>query len=224
MRVVQHTLFLLQRDKLVSTNTGAAVASGLVSHGELGKVVANHFSLKMRSENANGCNIKDVEIRYKTKRKKRTIIDDGMHNSDGGANLDLDVDEELAVVDTHDGADHLGDDGHVSQVRLDSGGLVEGSGSLLSLAQLLEKSVVSTGDAACETTTNAASQKLQKLLLALVQQSLELNATEAERKRGYKNVAKAKTKSCEIVKQQQNSDVAFYLDSTKATNKQKKKI
>ena len=46
MRVVQHTLFLLQRDKLVSTNTGAAVASGLVSHGKLGKVVANHFSLK----------------------------------------------------------------------------------------------------------------------------------------------------------------------------------
>ena len=61
VRVVQLTRFLLQRNKLVSTNTGAAVAGRLVSHGELGKVVANHFSLKMRSEDANGCNIKDVE-------------------------------------------------------------------------------------------------------------------------------------------------------------------
>ncbi len=50
MRVVQHTLFLLQRHKLVSTDTGAAVASGLVSHGELGEVVANHFSLMISGE------------------------------------------------------------------------------------------------------------------------------------------------------------------------------
>ena len=64
---------------------------------------------------------------------------------------------------------------------LDGGGFVELSGGLLGLAQLLEQGVVSTGDTACKTTTNAASQKLQKLLLALVQQSLELNATEAER-------------------------------------------
>lgn len=62
---------------------------------------------------------------------------------------------------------------------LDGGGFVVLSGSLLSLAQLLEQGVVSTGDTACETTTNTASQKLQKLLLALVQQSLEFNAAEA---------------------------------------------
>jgi hypothetical protein len=98
-------------------------------------------------------------------------------------NLDLNVDEELAIVDADDGADHLGDDGHVSQVGLDGGRLVVGSGSLLGLAQLLEQRVVSTGNAACETTTNAASQKLQKLLLALVQQSLELDAAEAARRR-----------------------------------------
>ena len=95
--------------------------------------------------------------------------------------LDFHVHEELAVVDTDDGADHLGDDGHVSQVSLDGGRLVVGSGGLLSLAQLLEQRVVSTGNTACKTTTNAASQKLQKLLLALVQQNLELNATEAKR-------------------------------------------
>jgi hypothetical protein len=184
VRVVQHTLFLLQRDKLVSTNTGAAVACGLVSHGELGKVVADHFSLNIKSEEA------------KASKTHRTNKYNKIQSNDKyywqmlwiGINLDLDVDEELAVVDTHDRADHFGDNGHVSQVRLDSGGLVEGSGSLLSLAQLLEQRVVSTGDAACETTTNAASQKLQKLLLALVQQSLELNATEAEGGGGNENL------------------------------------
>ena len=93
--------------------------------------------------------------------------------------LDFHVHEELAVVDTDDGADHLGDDGHVSQVSLDGGRLVISSGSLLGLAQLLEQRVVDTGDTTCKTTANAASQKLQELLLALVQQSLELNATEA---------------------------------------------
>ena len=50
VRVVQLTRFLLQRNKLVSTNTGAAVAGGLVSHGELGKVVADHFSLRNMRE------------------------------------------------------------------------------------------------------------------------------------------------------------------------------
>ena len=99
----------------------------------------------------------------------------------GATNLDLNIDKELAVVNTNYGADHLGDDGHVSQVSLDGSRLVEGSSGLLGLAQLLEQRVVGTGNAACETTTNAAGQKLQKLLLALVQQSLELNATEAER-------------------------------------------
>ena len=49
--VLFNTRFLLQRNKLASTNTGAAVAGGLVSHGELGKVVADHFSLRsMREE------------------------------------------------------------------------------------------------------------------------------------------------------------------------------
>ena len=96
-------------------------------------------------------------------------------------NLYLGIDKELAVVNTNCGADHLRDDGYVSQVSLDGGRLVVGSGGLLSLAQLLEQRVVSTGNTACKTTTNAASQKLQKLLLALVQQNLELNATEAKR-------------------------------------------
>ena len=45
--VLFNTRFLLQRNKLLSTNTGAAVARGLVSHGKLGKVVANHFGLRV---------------------------------------------------------------------------------------------------------------------------------------------------------------------------------
>ncbi len=175
MRVVQHTLFLLQRDKLLATNTGTTVATGLVSHGELSEVVADHFSLKMRVRTPKKRHFK----MNRSKHVERSGQREGHLDSDVGAYLDLHVDEELAVVDTHDGTNHLGDDGHVSQVSLDGGGLVEGSGGLLSLAQLLQQCVVSTGDTACKTTTNAASQKLQKLLLALVKQGLELNATEA---------------------------------------------
>ena len=167
------TRCLLQRNKLVSTNTGTAVASGLVRHGKLGKVVANHFSLKkgvrMQLRKRHG-NANEIQI------KKSPML-----RVKAATNLDLDIDKELAVVNTNYGADHLRDDGHVSQVSLDGGRLVVGSGGLLSLAQLLEQRVVSTGNTACKTTTNAASQKLQKLLLALVQQSLELNATEAKR-------------------------------------------
>ena len=172
------TRCLLQRNELLSTNTGTAVATGLVSHGELSEVVADHFSLKMRLRKQ-----KKRHLNMNRSKRRRKVgsgqVREGHLDSDVGAYLDLHVDEELAVVDTHDGADHLGDDGHVSQVSLDGGGLVEGSGGLLSLAQLLEQCVVSTGDTACKTTTNAASQKLQKLLLALVKQCLELNATEA---------------------------------------------
>jgi hypothetical protein len=56
------TRCLLQRNELVATNTGTAVASGLVSHGKLGKVVANHFSLKT------GC---DKAAQEKTRQSQR---------------------------------------------------------------------------------------------------------------------------------------------------------
>ena len=53
--------------------------------------------------------------------------------------LDLHRVEDLAVVNAHDGADHLRDDDHVAQVRLDDGGLLIRRGLLLGLAQLRDE-------------------------------------------------------------------------------------
>ena len=53
--------------------------------------------------------------------------------------LDLDLVELLARVDADDGADHLGDDNHVTEVRLDEVGLLVGLGLLLGLAELLDE-------------------------------------------------------------------------------------
>lgn len=44
--------------------------------------------------------------------------------------LDLNTVEALAVVDTDDGADHLGDDGHVAKVGLDAAGLLANGADL----------------------------------------------------------------------------------------------
>lgn len=53
--------------------------------------------------------------------------------------LNFDLVEGLARVDTDDGADHLGDNDHVTEVGLDEVGLLVGAGLLLGLAQLLDK-------------------------------------------------------------------------------------
>ena len=45
----------------------------------------------------------------------------------------------LAVVDANHGADHLGDNDHVTEVGLDEVGLLVGAGLLLGLAQLLDE-------------------------------------------------------------------------------------
>lgn len=53
--------------------------------------------------------------------------------------LDLNLVELLTGVDTDNGADHLGDDDHVTEVRLDEVGLLVGLGLLLGLAELLDQ-------------------------------------------------------------------------------------
>lgn len=53
--------------------------------------------------------------------------------------LDFNLVEGLAVVDTDDGADHLGDDDHVTEVGLDGRRLLVGLGLLLGLAELLDE-------------------------------------------------------------------------------------
>lgn len=53
--------------------------------------------------------------------------------------LDFHLVELLAGVDSDDASDHLGDDDHVAEVRLDEVGLLVRLGLLLGLAQLLDQ-------------------------------------------------------------------------------------
>ena len=64
--------------------------------------------------------------------------------------LDLDLVEGLAVVDADHGADHLGEDDHVAQVRADRLGLLAGGAVLLGAAQLLDQGQVTALEAARE--------------------------------------------------------------------------
>lgn len=52
---------------------------------------------------------------------------------------DLDLVELLTGVDTDNGANHLGDNDHVTEVGLDKLGLLIGLGLLLGLAELLDQ-------------------------------------------------------------------------------------
>lgn len=51
----------------------------------------------------------------------------------------FDVGELLTVVDTNNGANHLGDDDDITEVGLDDGGLLVFASLTLGLAQLLEE-------------------------------------------------------------------------------------
>ena len=60
--------------------------------------------------------------------------------------LDLDIVKGLAVVDSHEVADHLGHDDAVSKVGFDGGGLLTGEGVLLGLLAFHVEPVVSMLD------------------------------------------------------------------------------
>jgi hypothetical protein len=78
--------------------------------------------------------------------------------------LDLDLVELLAGVDTDDGADHLGDDDHVTQVRLDEVGLLVGLGLLLGLAELLDQTHRLALQTAVEAAAGAGVHNITELL------------------------------------------------------------
>ena len=67
----------------------------------------------------------------------------------------------LAVVDSNDRANHLGDDDHVAQVRLDDRGLLVWGRLLLGLAQLLDEAHRLALEAALEPAARARVDNLQ---------------------------------------------------------------
>lgn len=78
--------------------------------------------------------------------------------------LDLNLVELLAGVDTDDGADHLGDNDHVTKVGLDEVGLLVGLGLLLGLAELLDETHGLALQTAVEATAGTSVNDITELL------------------------------------------------------------
>lgn len=77
--------------------------------------------------------------------------------------LDFDLVEFLARVDTDDGADHLRDNNHVTEVGLDEVGLLVGAGLLLGLAELLDQAHGLALQAAVEPSAGAGVDDIAEL-------------------------------------------------------------
>lgn len=94
--------------------------------------------------------------------------------------LDFDLVELLTGVDTDDGADHLGDDDHVTEVGLDEVGLLVGLGLLLCLAELLDE----THGLALKTTVEASAgtgvDNIAELLGREVEELVKVDTTVGE--------------------------------------------
>jgi len=94
--------------------------------------------------------------------------------------LDLDLVEGLAVVDTNDRANHLGDNNHVAKVGLDDGGLLHGGSVLLGLAELLDKTHGLALKAALETSAGAGVDEVHQLLGGEVEELVEVDTAVRE--------------------------------------------
>ena len=78
--------------------------------------------------------------------------------------LDLDLVELLAGVDTNDGADHLWDDDHVTEVCLDEVWLLVWLGLLLRLAELLDQTHGLALETAVEPATGTGMDEVAEFL------------------------------------------------------------
>lgn len=77
---------------------------------------------------------------------------------------DLNLVENLSIVNSDDGSDHLWDDDHVSQVRLDRGRLLVGRGILLRLTQFLDKSHGLSLETSLELSSSTSVDNVHQLL------------------------------------------------------------
>jgi hypothetical protein len=86
--------------------------------------------------------------------------------------LDLDLVELLAAVDANYGADHLGDDDHVAQVRLDKVGLLVGLCRLFRFAELLDQTHRLALEAPVEAAPGAGVDDVAELFGGEVEESV----------------------------------------------------
>lgn len=91
--------------------------------------------------------------------------------------LDLNLVEGLTVVDTNDGADHLGNNDHVPEVGLDDLGLLVSRGVLLGGPELLDEAHGLALQTTLEPTAGTAVDEIDKLLGREVQELLEVDTT-----------------------------------------------
>lgn len=94
--------------------------------------------------------------------------------------LDLGVDEETTGVDSDHGADHLGDDDHVTKVGLDGGGLLVGGSLGLGLAETLDETHGLALQTALELSAGTGVDELHEVLVGHVEESIELDTTVGE--------------------------------------------
>ena len=86
--------------------------------------------------------------------------------------LDLHLVELLAGVDADDAADHLGDDDHVAEVRLDEVGLLVGLGLLLGLAELLDQAHGAALEATVDLSPGTGVDDIAELIGAEVEETV----------------------------------------------------
>lgn len=94
--------------------------------------------------------------------------------------LDLNSVENLTVVDTDDGTDHLWDNDHVSQVGLDNSRLLVGWGGQLSSSQLGNQTHWLGAQTSGESSSDSGAAKLGELLGLHFDQLGKVNTLEGE--------------------------------------------
>lgn len=94
--------------------------------------------------------------------------------------LNLNGVENLTVVDTNQGADHLWNNNHVSQVGLDDSWLLVSWGSQLGGSQLGDETHWLGTQASGESSSNSGAAELGELVGVHLQKLLKVNALEGE--------------------------------------------
>lgn len=94
--------------------------------------------------------------------------------------LDLNSVENLAVVHTDDGADHFGDNNHVSQVSLDDSGLLVLLSGQLSSSQLLDQTHGLGTQTSRESSSHSSTAELGELFVLHLDKVLKVNTLEGE--------------------------------------------
>lgn len=94
--------------------------------------------------------------------------------------LDLGVDKESTSVDADHGADHFGDDDHVTQVSLDGSGLLIGESLSLGLAETLDEAHGLALKTTLELSAGTGVNETHEVLVGHVEESIELDSSVGE--------------------------------------------